>query len=299
MPGQWGQPSGPAGAWQVMQVPVTNALATASLACGISATVFALLGYVLPTTGMLVAQTVLATLTVIMGLVGMRKGRLTGLKFGQALGGTILGAFSIVLFCVLATSQVGSMGALLAGAGDDAVATAIDDPDGTEDGSDDDAAVVDPAETDKVRQILAEGIWQGYILSDEGDSAFAVELSTDQDAFSWLDESFGLNGGTGRAQGGVTMLFGDDAIDRATAEGYDLSLFGGEREMREMQPYGQVPVFMELDPSASDSPLVPAGTKTGWFGYMAVLDDGDGSEVAYLCIARKTDAEPHLFAQGS
>lgn len=276
----------------VSQLPPTNALAMAALVCGICATVFSLVGYVSASTGTFAVQALLSVSTVAMGVFGMVTGKRTGLRFGHALLGTVLGAFGIVLFCTLAASQPGGLESIFS-PGDPGSGQVVDDPRG----DDDDDTTGGFGSLSDLSRMFDGRHWEGTVYGPDDESymdGFLIQFVSEDGEFDWSETDASID--TRHAGGSIALTFGEDAMDKAKAGGFDLEALGGEDTMRLMRGYDEMSmefVYMEFDPSESDSLVMPSGATTRWFGYVTQFDDLDNS--LYLTVIRPSDTEAQMF----
>lgn len=294
-----GYPSaGYAGMGYGMPVVPSNTLATVALALGILGALVSLFGYIMPNMAALVLTCVIALPALVLGVAGIRTSRrMGGLKFGHALTGAVLGAFSVVLFCVLASSRAGGMSAVISGGGDDPDPIVTTDPQE----EDDPTGVTSggSGSSGLTRQTaFADSVWTGFIDPNGGDDwnrNVSMGFSADSDdglsgSFVWMEDNGDWNLKE-KANGRFSIKFGSEALEAAKAGNFSMDPIGGEDFATYiMGEDGSDLVYIELSPSESQSDMLIGGQQTKWFGY---IDSGSG--YASLDIYRQSDKKIQFF----
>lgn len=279
-----------------MMLP-SNGMAMASLVLGIVGTLISLGGYLSPTGGFFIMLMFVTVPAMVLGLAGIaRSRRLGGLKFGHALAGTVLGASAVAIFLVLASSQAGSIADIFNERLDDPV-IAVDGDDSDDDGNP--VPTQKPGSgSDDMRVLFEKSVWSGFIeildgeqTGDYATTEFRVDCSNGNVwTFTWDEED--SNYDPKSAEGKFSVLFGQEAMDAATANGFDLDILGGESFASYVQEEdGLDLIYMEFEPDQSDSTILNSGRKVAWFGYM----DCQYGEMYTLNVYRLSDNEYQFF----
>ena len=260
-----------------------NTMAILALVAGIISTIISLGAYLLPNASFFITQIILSSISIALGIFGIiRSQKLGGLNFGHGLTGMFLGGFSVIIFCTLASMQIGSLSNMF---NSDAETPSVVTRGGTEQPSD-------------LKSLFSENIWTGVVLIPDGAKkgeyvavAFKADCPDGGDgAFEW-SERFDAASPRLDIDGSVSVAFGDDAMKRAQSDGFTLDMFGGESFASWVSDTADVDlVYMELEATSPDSLILGGGTRLAWFGY---IDCQYGTPTLNVC--RLSDASPQLF----
>lgn len=290
-PSQYPQPQG-AGYWQV---PARNGISTAALVTGIVAVLLSLLAYNVPLEGYVIFVIGLAAIVTTLGVVSAVRGKKTGIGTHKGVTGIVLGAASIGLCLVLASTAAGGLDKVFSGESpsDDPITTTDDDDDEDDDEDDDDPASPSVGgQPTTAFHINFEGTsWSGLVTSKQG-YVFPIVKFQVGSAFEWIDDSYVLSGSGsgGTATGSYKASFGKSAMSEAESLGFDAQGLLSQWQSEVPLLSEEETVLLVLDATQTDSAIV--SEKTAWFGYGSSWEDED---FATLYIMRKGDDTVSFF----
>lgn len=280
-------------------VPPSNGLATFSMVAGIASCAFALLGYLFPVPAFFFIHMTGALTVVLVGLLGLRRSKMNGLKGPRAAAGIALGVFSIVTFLLLASSSVGGFRHIFDGTFQQAVEEAYEeDTDAEEEEEEEDeedesgygAGLVDLP--DDVRDFLDGILWIGtYVSSDDSEIFVEFQPQSSSGSFDWIEQPVSGSQIGVEVIGDMTVEFGEQAAAAARAAGYSDDVIEEAQSMDDIFDsnyayHDLIEVYIELHPTSDKSQIMAVDDPLVWYGYVASYSDVSSERHGVLQVLR-------------